>query len=138
MFDIGFSELVVIALVALIVLGPQRLPEVARTAGRWAGQARRFMQTVKSDFEREMTAADLDQLRKLQQELAETRTLIEAPVETLIEESKPAQLASPVETPALEAPAPKAQPAAAASDKAAKPKAAARKKHGGTRKRAAR
>ena len=50
MFDIGFSELVAVGLIALIVLGPKRLPEVARTAGRWMGQLRRFIADVKQDI----------------------------------------------------------------------------------------
>ena len=48
MFDVGFSELVVIGIVALLVLGPQRLPEVARTAGRWMGRLRRLADEVKN------------------------------------------------------------------------------------------
>ena len=54
MFDIGFSELVVIGLIALIVLGPKRLPEVARTAGKWMGQLRRFIDNVKQDLDHEI------------------------------------------------------------------------------------
>jgi len=65
MFDIGFSELVVIGLIALIVLGPKRLPEVARTAGKWMGQLRRFIADVKLDLDREMHTEDLAELRKL-------------------------------------------------------------------------
>lgn len=77
MFDIGFSELVVIGLIALIVLGPKRLPEVARTAGRWVGQLRRFVADVKQDLDREMHSEDLAELRKLKQELNDTRRLME-------------------------------------------------------------
>jgi sec-independent protein translocase protein TatB len=77
MFDIGFSELVVIGLIALIVLGPKRLPEVARTAGRWVGQLRRFVADVKQDLDREVHSEDLAELRKLKQELDGTRRLME-------------------------------------------------------------
>ena len=52
MFDFGFSELMVIGAVALVVLGPERLPMVARTAGEWLGKAQRLVQQVKSDIER--------------------------------------------------------------------------------------
>lgn len=54
MFDVGFSELVLIFVIALIVLGPERLPKVARTAGRWVGQARRMAQTMQRELEREL------------------------------------------------------------------------------------
>src|SRR6187455_2855023 len=59
MFDIGFSELLVIAVVALIVLGPERLPKAARYAGLWVRKARAQWYSVKSEFEREMAADEL-------------------------------------------------------------------------------
>jgi sec-independent protein translocase protein TatB len=62
MFDIGFSEIVVIALVALIVIGPERLPKVARTLGHMFGRLQRYVAEVKADINREM---ELDELRKL-------------------------------------------------------------------------
>jgi sec-independent protein translocase protein TatB len=62
MFDIGFSELLVIAVVALLVIGPERLPKVARTAGVMFGRLQRYVNDVKSDIQREM---ELDELRKL-------------------------------------------------------------------------
>ena len=71
MFDIGFSELVAVSLIALIVLGPKHLPEVARTAGRWMGQLRRFIADVKQDIDREVHTEDLAELRKLKEELNE-------------------------------------------------------------------
>ena len=77
MFDIGFTELMVIALVALIVLGPERLPEVARTLGRWAGRAQRFMEKVRQDIDRELKSDELAKIKKLEEELNETRALIE-------------------------------------------------------------
>ena len=49
MFDIGFWELAVIAVVALLVIGPERLPDVARTMGKWIGSARRLINTVQSE-----------------------------------------------------------------------------------------
>lgn len=66
MFDIGFSELMLIALVALIVLGPERLPRVARTAGHLMGRMRRYVSDVKSDIDREM---QIEELKKMQQQL---------------------------------------------------------------------
>lgn len=68
MFDIGFFELLMIGVVALLVFGPERLPEVARTAGRWIGQARRLVQGLKSDLERELEAENLRQLLQQQQQ----------------------------------------------------------------------
>ena len=59
MFDIGFSELLVIALVALVVLGPERLPKAARFAGLWVRRARAQWYSVKSELERELAAEDL-------------------------------------------------------------------------------
>ena len=64
MFDIGFSEIVVIAVVALVVLGPEKLPKTARTLGHLFGRLQRYVNDVKSDIKREL---ELDELRKLQQ-----------------------------------------------------------------------
>ena len=59
MFDIGFSELVFIAVVALVVLGPERLPKAARFAGLWIRRGRAQWHSVRSEFEREMAADEL-------------------------------------------------------------------------------
>ena len=59
MFDIGFSELLVIAVVALVVLGPERLPKAARFAGLWVRRARAQWYSVKSELERELAADEL-------------------------------------------------------------------------------
>ena len=61
MFDVGFSELMVIAVVALIVIGPERLPRVARTLGHLFGRLQRYVNDVKADINREI---ELDELRK--------------------------------------------------------------------------
>ena len=66
MFDIGFSEVVVIAVVALIVIGPERLPKAARTMGLLFGRLQRYVGDVKADISREM---ELDELRKLQKQV---------------------------------------------------------------------
>ncbi len=58
MFDVGFSELVVIFVLALIVLGPERLPKVAAQVGQWAGKARRMARMLSSQFQEEMNAVD--------------------------------------------------------------------------------
>jgi sec-independent protein translocase protein TatB len=66
MFDIGFSEIVVIGVVALVVIGPERLPKTARTLGHLFGRLQRYVSDVKADISREM---ELDELRKLQREM---------------------------------------------------------------------
>jgi sec-independent protein translocase protein TatB len=63
MFDIGFSELLVIGIVALVVIGPERLPKVARTAGVLFGRLQRYVTQVKADISREMEMADLDKVK---------------------------------------------------------------------------
>jgi sec-independent protein translocase protein TatB len=63
MFDFAFSELVVILLVALIVIGPERLPKVARTAGHLWGRAQRYVHNIKSDIANDMAIEEVSQLR---------------------------------------------------------------------------
>ena len=58
MFEIGFSEIVLIAIVALLVVGPQEFPALIRNIGAWLGKTRRFMSSVKSEFDREINKAD--------------------------------------------------------------------------------
>jgi sec-independent protein translocase protein TatB len=77
MFDIGFSELMVIAIVALVVIGPERLPKVARTLGHLFGRMQRYVNDVKADITREM---QLEELRKLQSEMEQTARSIETSV----------------------------------------------------------
>src|SRR3982751_3389802 len=66
MFDIGFSEIVVIGVVALVVIGPERLPKTARTLGLLFGRLQRYVNEVKADINREM---ELDELRQLKQQV---------------------------------------------------------------------
>lgn len=72
MFDVGFSELVVIGIVALVVIGPERLPKVARTAGHLFGRFQRYVSNVKADIQREMDAAELGKLKSEFQDAART------------------------------------------------------------------
>lgn len=74
MFDVGFSELLLISVVALIVIGPERLPSVARTLGHLMGRAQRYVNDVKSDINREM---QLEELKKLQEEVTESARTLE-------------------------------------------------------------
>lgn len=64
MFDLSFGEMAMIGAVALVVLGPERLPKVARTVGEWAGKAQRYVSQVKADINREMEVAELKKLQE--------------------------------------------------------------------------
>ena len=72
MFDVGFSELIVIALVALIVIGPERLPRVARTVGALLGRAQRYVNDVKADIQREVDWSELKSIRDTFQDAAKS------------------------------------------------------------------
>ena len=89
MFDVSLTELMVIGVVALIVIGPERLPKVARTVGHLLGRAQRYVNDVKSDIQREI---ELDELRKfksemedaaqgVQQSLNDTHAALQEPVQ---------------------------------------------------------
>lgn len=69
MFDIGFTELIVIGVVALVVVGPERLPKVARAAGHLYGRMQRYVSTVRSDISREM---QLDEMRRVGQDFKQS------------------------------------------------------------------
>jgi sec-independent protein translocase protein TatB len=83
MFDIGFSEIVVIAVVALIVIGPERLPKAARTLGHLFGRLQRYVNEVKADINREM---EIDELRKLQQQVQTAARDLETSISTAARE----------------------------------------------------
>lgn len=83
MFDIGFSELMVIGVVALLVLGPERLPKVARTTGHLLGRLQRYVSDVKSDINREM---QLEELKKLQEEARQAAMSVETNIRSQVAE----------------------------------------------------
>jgi sec-independent protein translocase protein TatB len=83
MFDIAFSEIVVIAVVALIVIGPERLPKVARTLGHMFGRLQRYVNDVKADINREM---ELDELRKLKSEVQAAASEFESSINKAAQE----------------------------------------------------
>jgi sec-independent protein translocase protein TatB len=85
MFDIGFTELLVIGVVALLVVGPERLPKVARTAGHLFGRFQRYVSTVKADIGREM---ELDELRKAGQSFKQSVEDAAHGVETGVQEAE--------------------------------------------------
>lgn len=107
MFEVSFPELVILAVIALLVLGPNRLPQAARFAGLWVRRFRAQWHAVKSEFEREL-AADM-----LKQQLADTQAALKA-AETSLREAA-AEAAAPPAPPAQEAatgspPTPPAEP----------------------------
>ncbi|MBA2593721.1 MAG: twin-arginine translocase subunit TatB [Gammaproteobacteria bacterium] len=71
MFDIGFSELCLVALIALLVVGPKRLPETVRAWGRWTARARQAIQTLQREVEQEL---DLEEVRRIGQEYRRDRS----------------------------------------------------------------
>jgi sec-independent protein translocase protein TatB len=77
MFDVGFTELMVVALVALIVIGPERLPKVARTMGHLFGRLQRYVNDVKADINREI---ELDELKKFKSQFEEAAQSVESGV----------------------------------------------------------
>jgi sec-independent protein translocase protein TatB len=125
MFDIGFSELMVIGVVALVVIGPERLPKVARTAGHLFGRLQRYVTQVKSDISREMELAELGKMKsefesaartfqsEVESKAAQTeRDLREAAesIERGLDSPPDAPGATPVDAPGAPAPADAAPP----------------------------
>ena len=120
MFDIGFSEIVVIGVVALVVIGPEKLPRAARTLGHLFGRMQRYVNDVKSDISREM---ELDELRKLQQEVHSAARELETSMTSAVNEVQAGArsveqelnqgAAEDTATPALTDPAAPAPPAGA-------------------------
>ena len=84
MFDVGFSEVVLCFLVALVVLGPERLPGVARAVGRWTGQAKAYLRNLSAELERETQVGELKkQLLDAQSALREQTGAIESSVKNV-------------------------------------------------------
>ena len=108
MFDVGFSELLLTALVALLVIGPERLPKVARTIGLWTGRARRFVNQVKEDIDREIKAEELKRVMQEQAKSAGIHEIIEETRETLDEAKRTDYLVKAV-PPDNSTPAPNAE-----------------------------
>src|SRR4051812_14459420 len=79
MFDIGFSELMVIGVVALIVIGPEKLPRVARTVGHLLGRMQRYVSDVKADINREI---ELEELRKMRDSMQKAATEVQTSVDS--------------------------------------------------------
>ena len=101
MFDIGFSELMVIGLVALIVIGPEKLPRMARTVGHLAGRLQRYVSDVKADINREI---ELDELRKMRDSMQQAASEMESSVSTELHKTE-TELNDAVKSAAADAPA---------------------------------
>jgi sec-independent protein translocase protein TatB len=133
MFDIGFSELLVIGVVALIVIGPQKLPRVARTAGHLLGRLQRYVADVKADINREI---ELDELRKMrdsmQQAANEMQSTVDAELSKTADElNRAAQGAEPAAPDKAAEAAPRAEAAKAHDEpKVEEPKAVEHKSAG--------
>jgi len=77
MFDFGFWELAIVMVVALLVVGPEKLPSLAGQIGRWVGKAKRMIASVRSDIESEIKAAELKEiLEKQQSEIGELKDML--------------------------------------------------------------
>ncbi len=85
MFDIAFSEMLIIGVIALIVIGPEKLPKVAKTVGHLLGKAQRYVTDVKSEINREM---EIDELRKLQAEMQTAARKMEGDVQTAMNKTE--------------------------------------------------
>jgi sec-independent protein translocase protein TatB len=77
MFDVGFQELALIAMVALLVVGPERLPRLVRTAGLWLGRGRRILGSVKAEIDRELKADELKEILRKQAASNPLTTILE-------------------------------------------------------------
>lgn len=126
MFEIGFSELLLVGLVALLVFGPERLPGAARTAGLWIGRLRRSFNAIKSEVEREIGADEIRRQLHNEQILQMERELKQAQQAAAIappSPSVPAAAAEPAASPVPTAPASAAPPHSQPAQPAAAPAA---------------
>ena len=99
MFDIGFPELLIVSIVALLVLGPERLPEALRTLGLWFGRMRRSFSAVKVEIEREIgmdevrrqlhNEAILEEMRELESQVGKIGNDLEAQADEIVNEPHP-------------------------------------------------
>jgi sec-independent protein translocase protein TatB len=90
MFDVSFGELVVCLLVALIVLGPQKLPQVARTLGLWTGRARMYVRNLQAELERETQGSSLVRdVRDAAQSIRDGARAVQDDVHKLTKPSEP-------------------------------------------------
>jgi len=103
MFDVGFSEMVVIAVVALIVIGPERLPKVTRTIGHLLGRLNRYVTDVKADINREM---EIEELRKFKEQFQDVAQTVENTVHSEVDNARQSieQVVAPEQVSTVNAP----------------------------------
>lgn len=92
MFDVGFSELLLLAVIALVVLGPEKLPHAARMAGAWVGRIRRMIVSVQADIENEVAAAEMRERIKKEMEKVKAASGLDearAALDTALDVTKP-------------------------------------------------
>ena len=103
MFDIGFSELLLVGIVALVVLGPDRLPGAVRTAGLWIGRIKRSFSAIKAEVEREIGADEIrrqlhnEQILELEREMKAMKESLNASISTNAETPTPTPTPTPAE-----------------------------------------
>ena len=110
MFDIGFWEIIFILVISLLVVGPERLPRIARTAGLWVGKMRGFVASVKADIEQELRA---EELKRILEQQAKS-----SPLEEIVEETR--QVARDIEKDTSEAVSKAQERSVASSDATSK------------------
>ena len=120
MFDIGFTELLVIGVVALIVIGPEKLPRMARTVGNLAGRLQRYVADVKADINREI---ELDELRKMRDSMQQAASSFESSVQSEMSKTE-AELNKSVEAVVGDPPAPPPKPSEIGVEETNKPEQA--------------
>ncbi|MCK9605386.1 MAG: Sec-independent protein translocase protein TatB [Methylomonas sp.] len=86
MFDVGFSEIVMVGLIALLVIGPERLPKAARIAGYWLGKTRSTIANVKAEIKQELHAEEMRQLLNQQESIADELQQIASETETAVDD----------------------------------------------------
>ncbi len=88
MFEVGFSELLMVGLIALLVIGPERLPKAARIAGFWLGKARATITSVKAEIKQELQAEEMRQLLQQQQSIADELQQVAQDAKAVLDDSR--------------------------------------------------
>lgn len=122
MFEVGFSEIVLILGLALLVLGPEKLPGLAQKVGRWTGRARTMARQLRTQLEQEVTIEEMAKSRPMQPAPPETAPPEESPVQA---ETQHANTIHDTSSPVTDAPVASAEPAPAPADASPNPAAKA-------------